>query len=508
MTHRSIALLIAAGLFVTSPVFAQNQADSRQEILKEIARVAGEAARVGVVAEPFATQVSPAAPTLTATYIVAAKRKTEESKALLKVMDARVDKQVAAAPAAKGGTSLATKGAVPAVLGFAVENGALTQQVSGTVVSFRGTPIGIVKALQAKGLVDILDDYRLKSAQKFASKWSFGVSFDTSRGTQAGTLLGSAQQLSSWSVRYEALNERNARMMVYAHQWSRMAQNSAPYDGAVVQVQAALSAWTEFTAWRMALVEKVRTEVDAPLKAGRKTMDAAKVDFEKMLAQEFAKLEELTPPPPVVKALDDYVAQLTVLEKGIDEIYKEASRGQLVTLDWTAKRDPKQPDLYTLTGVWEKALGKKLQNDLTVNGAFSLYRTEPIGSSHQFKNGELTSQYDRPLGKILVAPFILTLAFKYQYLPNDTPASTEDAVAAMAAGTSTTSGSSTAIMAPKGHLVIGQAKLTIPVKGGVKVPLSFTVANRTELIKETEVRANFGVTFDFDAIMAEAFGNR
>ena len=60
-------------------------------------------------------------------------------------------------------------------------------------------------------------------------------------------------------------------------------------------------------------------------------------------------------------------------------------------------------------------------------------------------------------------------------------------------------------MAPKGNLIVGQAKLTIPVKGsGIKIPLSVTVANRTELIKEKEVRANIGITFDLDAIFARA----
>jgi hypothetical protein len=52
-----------------------------------------------------------------------------------------------------------------------------------------------------------------------------------------------------------------------------------------------------------------------------------------------------------------------------------------------------------------------------------------------------------------------------------------------------------------------QAKLTIPVKGsGVRIPLSLTASNRTELIREKEVRANFGFTFDFDSIFARAFG--
>jgi hypothetical protein len=424
-------------------------------------------------------------------------------------MDARVDKQVAAAPAANGGTSLATKGSVPAILGFAVENGALTQQVSGTTVTFRGNPIGIVKALQAKGLVDIYESVRRDPAAAFAAKWSFAASFDTSRGTPAGTLLANGQQLSAWSVRYEIHNERNAGSMDYAYKWSRLAENATAYDTAVTQVRAALSGWTEFSTWRMALVDKVKNEVDTPWRTDHKTA-AARARFEKILGREFAKLEELpNPPPAVTKALDEYVAQVATLEKGIDEIYKYAAQGQLATLDWTTKRDPKQPDLYTLTGVWEIGLGEKRQNDLTLNGAISFYRTEPTGSSHHFKSGELTSQYDRPLGKILIAPFVLTLAAKYQYLPNETPASTVDAVAAMASGVATpASSSSTTLLAPKGHLAIAQAKLTIPVKSGVKIPLSVTVANRTELIKEKEVRANFGVTFDLDAVMAGAFGGK
>jgi hypothetical protein len=55
----------------------------------------------------------------------------------------------------------------------------------------------------------------------------------------------------------------------------------------------------------------------------------------------------------------------------------------------------------------------------------------------------------------------------------------------------------------KGDLAFGQAKLTIPIADwGIKLPLSVTFANRTELIKESTVRANFGFTFDLDPIFA------
>lgn len=34
------------------------------------------------------------------------------------------------------------------------------------------------------------------------------------------------------------------------------------------------------------------------------------------------------------------------------------------------------------------------------------------------------------------------------------------------------------------------------------IPISFTIANRTELVKEKEVRGNFGFTFNLDQILA------
>lgn len=56
----------------------------------------------------------------------------------------------------------------------------------------------------------------------------------------------------------------------------------------------------------------------------------------------------------------------------------------------------------------------------------------------------------------------------------------------------------------KGDIALGQLKLTVPMKGsGVKIPISLTIANRTELIKESDVRGNIGITFDLDSIFAK-----
>src|SRR5437762_2349468 len=56
------------------------------------------------------------------------------------------------------------------------------------------------------------------------------------------------------------------------------------------------------------------------------------------------------------------------------------------------------------------------------------------------------------------------------------------------------------LLAPKGGIFIGQAKLTFKMKdGSTKVPIGITYANRTELIKAPEVRGHVGLQFDWSA---------
>lgn len=50
--------------------------------------------------------------------------------------------------------------------------------------------------------------------------------------------------------------------------------------------------------------------------------------------------------------------------------------------------------------------------------------------------------------------------------------------------------------------LIGQAKLDFPVADGVSIPLSVSVANRRELINETEVRGMLGFTVDSSRLMS------
>ena len=57
----------------------------------------------------------------------------------------------------------------------------------------------------------------------------------------------------------------------------------------------------------------------------------------------------------------------------------------------------------------------------------------------------------------------------------------------------------------KGHIRLLQIKLTLPTSNAaITFPISFTYSNRTELIKESEVRGQIGFAFNLDALFKTA----
>jgi len=148
-------------------------------------------------------------------------------------------------------------------------------------------------------------------------------------------------------------------------------------------------------------------------------------------------------------------------------------------------------------------LGASRRTDFTMNAALSIYTHTPVGVDHALKSINLTAQLEHPLGRGLPAP-TLTFAARYSYLPYDTVAGT----GATAGNANTPAVTSTTVaMAPQGHIGFFQAKLTIPLKdSGVKVPLSVTASNRTELINEKDVRGSIGFTLDLDTLMSALTG--
>jgi hypothetical protein len=505
-------LLLLTG--TTSLLFGQGaDLTQRQKDIIEEQVQQGKAGAEGGVQAPYGSAVAASAGlNLVAAWLADSSedqgRRVVYQK-LFDLMEAQTDKQIGAASDTKASTSLAMKGAAPKILGFAVENGALTQNVQGTVVTFRGSPIGVLKTLEKKGLLDMFQDFNrgnknervVSSAklQSFLSGVSFAVSFDTSRGDIPGTLVANHQQVSSWSARAQIINGRDPKNKEYFNNWLALAQGEKAnrYLEAQKKMTTAFGGWTELTSWLKNLSDRVKAEVDDPLDQMRIDPQEAEERFRTILTAEMPRLGTLPKlPEAAATALTDYAKQLIPLLEQRAKVRELALKGTILTADWTVSRDPSLPDLSTITAIFETSIGAKKLNDLTVNGTISFFNSSlklPAGSQtvHSYK---LTGQYDIPLGDVArVGSFVLGFAGRWEHIPNDTL--TPGPVV-----------SSLATPTLKGDIGVLQVKLTMPVKGsGVKIPISFTTSNRTELIKEKDVRMNFGLTLDVDSIIAKAF---
>ncbi len=437
--------------------------------------------------------------------------------------DARTDKQIGATNASSGSTSLVSKGTVPKFFGFAVENGALTNSTSGTSTTFRGNLVGWLDLVRNQGFIESYNDNaKVVNALR---RISYSFTLDSSR-TPAAVQTGSGiptlaslqseikrtgQQLANYSVRLAILDKRDPRTKqnrqgifdfldknAKAFLDSRSFLTDCFLDavfygdnpnlcGTTPQGGQALpeyyKQWLGDTTRRLSQGGLSRGQIilifHEQVELLRRTMVERIPNFQSM----------------VEAALD----AATLFDSKRLDLFKKMQKQPLVSVEYVNTRLPTLPDLSTVRFIAEGSFfNAKL--DLTGNIAFTIQNSGTVLTPSPQKLGglrdfQVAAQGEVPLGSLAksIAPGtgIGTMSLAFAYLSERL----SDQSAVSFAGYN--------FMAEPGWIHVGQVKLTIPVKGsGVKIPLSFSVANRTELIREKDVRAHIGVTFDMDALIA------
>jgi len=140
------------------------------------------------------------------------------------------------------------------------------------------------------------------------------------------------------------------------------------------------------------------------------------------------------------------------------------SRPQLALSFTTTQRKGTRPDEYSGVLTFDKGMGT---NSITMNGSFIMKKT-PGGKDSN--GGQFAAALHIPLNTFK------PLGYKDPLLLS---------VEANATG-----------MTGVAPIYKAQAKLTIPLLAGIEIPISVSVANRTEFVKEKEVKGKFGFTFD------------
>jgi len=199
---------------------------------------------------------------------------------------------------------------------------------------------------------------------------------------------------------------------------------------------------------------------------------------------------------------DEQVTRTLLALEGFDrarlKVFQAMQKRPLVAFEYVNARTRDLPDKSTLRVIAEGQWGPRI--DLTANVAWTVQRSGMVQlpapkDLDGLRDFQAAAQLDVPLGSAEKSLFsssgigvpVLGVAYLSQKL-NDT------AAVSFAGNTFT--------LEP-GWIHVLQGKVTIPLKGsGVKIPLSISFANRTELIKEKTIRGHIGLTFDLDVLSA------
>jgi hypothetical protein len=175
-----------------------------------------------------------------------------------------------------------------------------------------------------------------------------------------------------------------------------------------------------------------------------------------------------------------------------------------VSLEYADDRPQNQPSQSSAKLIlsWRPDTPAALQ--LTFNSTAAWYdHTPPQGAVRRFRDAQASLQADthltNPGGRFTAT---LSLGYYFQYMADDAlltiPSSN------LAPGTSIAlPGDASVLLKTKGTIHIAQVGVTFSVNGtGIKLPLTLSYSNRTELIKASDMRGHFGISYDLDSLFA------
>lgn len=467
-----------------------------------------------------------------ATFLVA--RKGREAF-ITDALNKFIDRQLGSVPSSVGSTSLTVRGAAPSALGISVENGAFDQTNSGSTLTLRGNFFGLGSALSGQGYVTSYDlaapENNGKPLSKFLRKAAFGATFNVNRDQQPGDttsmmatpmptpmnggislldslkLLSDArQQLSSFSLRYEFHNSREPREDRYRRRWNDLVAGKSE---------------SFFPGFNANLTGKDKTMADALVTALKKDLRFRRWIADTQMALSQARntgdsLEEVLATWVTLMPIDDLspetLAELARLESRIntgggeqDAFVEEIGDGGIATFEFTGRRGVNSPDTSNMRFIIENGmLGGKA--NLIGNASATLFNTRPLATTvtnnltpigaarrlNRFRDFQFAGQFDVPIPKVAnVFDLTFSAALRYERLAEDLPLDTFlDPLQRLIVATNT-----------KGDVGIAQAKITLRIPNTeIEIPFSFSYSNRTELIKESELRGNFGFSYNLDAL--------
>lgn len=411
---------------------------------------------------------------------------------------ARTDKQIGASARSSGSTTAVEKPGFAELLGFAIENGAIQKQVNGTTLSLSTTPYAFLAWANKADTAKLYQDYA------FFTKLGLSASFNISN---QNSPLGSVneKQLTEYSIRYRLAGDRSTRSKKFEGIWNdKIKPNIQRRLNVVTRGEDLLDKDDNLTPlWktkREDLRKQIQTYLDAPANGSKDTNLKAQEIGELILcylkSSVFSliksgqiKVSDVTRSvinSELVPALADAHKNLEQARTLLDQYLDELNSSPITTFAFTNHRDTTNSNYSEFQLLFEGNITKPMK--LVANAGVSIYsKPDPMKNQQSVRDfggaisleGKANSPFLIDTADLSKLTYSFSGRFQRMLENRNMPMK-------------------------KADIAVAQFKIEIPIAKGMSIPLSFTYANATELIKESHVRGNFGVTFDVDKFFALA----
>lgn len=437
----------------------------------------------------------------------------------------RTDKQAGSTPGSGGTTNLVAKGLTSRILSLAAEYGALTESVNRQIVTVQGSLDGIPAALVRQQLVRYCPNGSEPGpcvhhgTFEALRRVSYSVSFDTSANAQQVTATpatpspGTAQQvtfdatgqsITGATLRVVAWNARDDVSKAFQKKWSETLRTlavAAPLRTTSSALLTSMSALLDDIEPTDAFM-KWTTDTIAALGGATSPQQVDEIWLRQAIALGAALRVEK---PSVFDLSDTFAKTLSAYRFEQQDFVEALANKPVLTLEYDYKKPAGQPATSTGRVIFDKGFGDRWS--VALNAGVELYDELPpasIPEATRVRDVQVAVQLQRDLGTLsLLGAAALAGSYYYQY--QNSPSILNVAPGTPLPGVTFIGlpPNATHVFAEKGPLHVAQIRLVLgPGQSGARFPISITYSNRTELITTPTLRAQIGVSYDFDSVFA------
>jgi len=420
----------------------------------------------------------------------------------------RTDKQLGSTAAAGGSTSAIEKPGWADLVGFAVEHGAIQQEVGDTNLTLSTTPYAFVVPSQS-------DTAAANRQYGYLKRLGLSVSFNI---TDKNAILGNArrQNLSQYSAKLRLTRENGPNTEEFDNRWRSVIRPAIQsyLNNLSGGIETLFGNKTELQEFRNTFntstfntVQAILASANLDTRAGiaaatPEALAKARSDVSKAILCELKKtvfdevkpdgtgtfkIDQVTRDRIVGTVLPSLIAarkQVGAAKDMYEQMLKDFERRPEASISFTNNRPPTGTEYGTFNFLYQRYLSNT-PIKMTFNAGSSFYhRPDPTLNQATFRDFITTVSFegrrDSPFKttELDLSPMTYALTARYQRLQENR-----------------------GVPNRKSDIAVVQFKLDVPISKGVSIPLALTYANATELNKEKHIRGNFGFTFDADKFL-------